>query len=201
LLSHGTPWIPAQAAGTWENKIATTQNWMQAGQDWHVAPLMAIDPAENAPLTRAQGFQVVVMPDSQPGIRVYQGQPDQRVAAAQISLVLISPRAFAHTDDQAEVGLTLKRIDGQDLPAWVRFNGETGQLLLEPPADAPSQLALRLSAQDQNGENVFTDFLITFDKNEPAPTGRMSFSDKLRQANSVTRASTALHMESILRHG
>jgi hypothetical protein len=132
---------------------------------------------------------------------VLRGQPDQNIVAGQKSLILIAPDVFAHVHPEAQVKLSLTLANGQAAPAWIRMNSQTGQMLVDPPTDAPDQLVLRLTAQDQDGADASTEFLLHIQKNDPAPTGRMSFSDKLRQASSVTRATTLPHIGSILRHG
>ena len=91
--------------------------------------------------------------------------------------------------------------DGQALPAWARFNGQTGQLLVQPPDNAQQELELHLTAMDQDGEKVTTTFLLKIKPKLSAPEGRMSFSEKLRASKSVTLAAPLQQLGAILRHG
>jgi hypothetical protein len=133
-------------------------------------------------------------------IAVFRGQPDHQVPDNEKSLIRIAADVFAHTSADAEIRLTLTRADGQALPKWLRFDGETGELFLDPPADAPQELELMLTAIDQDGENATTVFRIQVIQADPAPQGRMSFSDKLRNASGVTLTSSAHLIGSVLGH-
>jgi hypothetical protein len=128
------------------------------------------------------------------------GQPDQQVLVNARSLIRIASDAFAHASADAEILLTLQSSDGQPLPNWLSFDGETGELVVEPPADAPQELALMLTATDQDGENTSTVFRIKLIHPDPAPQGRMSFSEKLRNASGVTLTASAPLIGSVLGH-
>jgi len=202
LLRPDTQWLDRLSGhSTWDRAASTTNDWMNAGQDWQIQQPMSPGFSDDSSMTRADGFPVVVNALSLSRLAVLRGQPDQSVTAGQTSLIQIGPDAFAHVSAEAQVKLTLTLSHGQALPTWARFNGQTGQLLVTPPEGAPQQLVLRLTAQDQDGENVSTNFVLTVQNKDPAPTGRMSFSDKLRHANSVTRAAPVPLIGNILRHG
>ncbi len=201
-LSPSTEWLHNQSGKrAWDSGASSTQNWMNAGQDWGQAPQSTEWYSADAPVTRADGFQVVVTRVGDGRIAVLRGQADQQVPAGETSVILIAPDAFAHVSADAEVRLALTLDDGKALPAWVRFNGKTGQLLVQAPADAPEQLVLRLTAMDQDGEAVSTVFRLNISKNQTPPSGRMSFSEKLRSSTSVTLAAPLQQLGAILRHG
>jgi siroheme synthase len=186
----------------WAPQASTTRDWMEAGQDdWGTAQPKTDGGASEGPTTSADGFQVLVNPLNPARLVVLRGQPDQTIVAGQKSLILIAPDVFAHAHAEAQVNLTLTLANGQAAPTWVSMNSQTGQMRVDPSRDAPDQLVLRLTAQDQDGANASTEFALNIQKNKPAPTGRMSFSDKLRQASSVTHATTSPHLGPILRHG
>lgn len=202
LLSPSTAWLDNQSGKrAWDDGASSTQNWMHAGQDWGQVPQSTEWFTADAPVTRANGFQVVVTRVGNGRIAVLRGQADQLVPAGETSVIVIAPDAFAHVSADAEVQLALSLDDGQALPAWVRFNGKTGQLLVQAPVDAPEQLVLRLTAMDQDGETVTTVFHLNISKNPTPPNGRMSFSDKLRSSASVTLAAPLQQWKTILRHG
>jgi hypothetical protein len=174
---------------------------MNAGQDWGQAPQSTDWLAADGRMTREDGFQVVVTRVGDARLAVLRGQADQLVPAGETSLILIASDAFGHVSADAEVRLALTLEDGKALPAWARFNGKTGQLLVQPPTDAPEQLVLRLTAMDQDGETVSTVFRLDIVKNQTPTNGRMSFSEKLRASTSVTRTAPLQQLGAILRHG
>jgi hypothetical protein len=143
---------------------------------------------------------VMVMGLDKERIAVLRGQPDHQVPVNEKSVIRMASDAFAHVSADAEIRLTLTRANGQALPEWLSFDGKTGELTLEPPADAPQQLELMLTAKDQDGENATTVFRIQVIQADPAPQGRMSFSDKLRNASGVTLTSSAPLIGSVLGH-
>jgi hypothetical protein len=202
LLSPSTDWLNKQSGKrSWNDGPSTTQNWMNAGEDWGPTPKSTEWFTADGPMTREGGFQVVVTRVGDGRLAVLRGQADQLVTAGETSLILIAPDAFGHVSADAEVRLALTLDDGQALPAWARFNGKTGQLLVQPPADAPEQLLLRLTAVDQDGETVSTVFRLDIGKNQTPSNGRMSFSEKLRSSTSVTLAAPLQQLGAILRHG
>jgi hypothetical protein len=202
LLSPSTDWLNKQSGKrSWNDGPSTTQNWMNAGEDWGPTPKSTEWFTADGPMTREGGFQVVVTRVGDGRLAVLRGQADQLVTAGETSLILIAPDAFGHVSADAEVRLALTLEDGQALPAWARFNGKTGQLLVQPPADAPEQLVLRLTAMDQDGETASTVFRLDIGKNQTPSNGRMSFSEKLRSSTSVTLAAPLQQLGAILRHG
>jgi hypothetical protein len=202
VLRPDTRWLHMLSdLNEWDRQTSQTRDWMNAGQDWKVAPLTADGWASEGPTTSSDGFQVLVNPLSPSRLVVLRGQPDQNIIADQKSLILIAPDVFAHAHPEAQVKLSITLANGQAAPAWIRMNSQTGQMLVDPPTDAPDQLVLRLTAQDQDGANASTEFLLNIQKNDPTPTGRQSFSEKLRNASGVTLTHLAPHKRSILRHG
>jgi hypothetical protein len=202
LLSPSTEWLHNQSGKrSWNDGASTTQNWMNAGEDWGPTPQSTEWLAADGPKTRGDGFQVVVTRVGDGRLAVLRGQADQLVPAGETSLILIAPDAFGHVSADAEVRLALTLDDGKALPAWARFNGKTGQLLVQPPADTPEQLVLRLTAVDQDGETASTVFRLDIGKNQTPSNGRMSFSEKLRSSTSVTLAAPLQQLGAILRHG
>jgi hypothetical protein len=201
LLRADTQWLDNfKAKGAWDNSTSNTRNWMNAGQDWGMAQPKTDWFAADAPKTRAGGFPVMVMGLDKERIAVLRGQPDHQVPVNEKSVIRMASDAFAHVSADAEIRLTLTRANGQALPDWLSFDGKTGELTLEPPADAPQELELMLTAKDQDGENTTTVFRIQVIQADPAPQGRMSFSDKLRNASGVTLTSSAPLIGSVLGH-
>jgi hypothetical protein len=193
LLRPSTEWLNNQSGKrSWNDGPSTTQNWMNAGQDWGQAQQSSEWYTTDGPMTRSNGFPVVVTRLAEGRIGVLRGQADQIVPPGETTLVLIAPDAFGHVSEEAQVELSL---------SLARFNGRTGQLLVQPPEGAQQALELQLTAMDQDGEKATTTFRLTIQPTLSTPEGRMSFSDKLRQSAGVTLSAALFNMGGPLRHG
>lgn len=201
LLRADTQWFDSlKAKATWDNSASNTRHWMNAGQDWGMAQPQVNWFAADAPKTSADGFQVMVMGLNKERITVLRGQPDHQIPSNERSVIRIASDVFAHVSADAKIRLTLTRANGQVMPDWLSFDGKTGELVLQPPPDALQELKLMLTAIDQDGENTTTVFRINVIQADPAPQGRMSFSEKLRNANGVTLKSSSALIGSMLGH-
>ena len=152
-------------------------------------------------LTAENGFQVVVSALPVGRLGVLAGQADRVVQAGDTILVLIASDAFTHVSADARVQLRITLADGKPVPHWIRFNGITGQLLVQPPEDFAQVLALQLMAMDQDGETARTVFQLDVQPKTPSPEGRLSFSEKLKQSARVSLSASASNMEHLLRYG
>jgi hypothetical protein len=214
LLSPDTAWMNLfKSHNAWDKDTASTRNWMQQGQNWEAVPPMPGEPVvpvtlnlpdlpdTEAVYTGEGGFPVKVTHLNEGRLGVLRGQPDQIVQAGETKLILIGSDAFTHISADAQVGLHLSLANGKALPDWIRFNGQTGQLLIQPPAGIMQELHLHLSAIDQEGEQASTVFVLQVQTAPLAPDGRMSFSEKLRQSSSVTLSASMFFMGSVNFHG
>ena len=193
----------------WDARVSSTHSWTAAGEDWSIGqPMAESRPAEPvvqvqaAPvLTAENGFQVVVSALPVGRVGVLAGQADRVVQAGDTILVLIASDAFTHVSADARVQLRITLADGKPVPHWIRFNGITGQLLVQPPEDFAQVLALQLMAIDQDGETARTVFQLDVQPKTPSPEGRLSFSEKLKQSARVSLSASASNMEHLLRYG
>jgi hypothetical protein len=67
---------------------------------------------------------------------------------------------FRHTDSNARVSIEARRVDGERLPEWLSFDPETGRFQGRPPENTSEVIEIRVTARDQNGKEVSTDFRI-----------------------------------------
>jgi len=102
-------------------------------------------------MTQSTGFRTLVMPLDQSGLAVLRGHPDLYLEAGERYVDVINPDAFVHSNPAAQILLKMDLAGGEALPEWVQFNGRTGELVIEPPADAPRKLILRVTAVDDQG--------------------------------------------------
>ncbi len=137
--------------------------------------------------TRTEGFRTVVAKAEEPALVLFQGVPDQ-FAEAGASLSLTVPAdAFAHTQPKAIVRLTAIQQDGRPLPAWVQFNGQTGQFTGEVPKGLQGELKIKLVARDMGGREAAALFRINLGQQRAlspdtgaAPAGKPGLSTQLR---------------------
>jgi hypothetical protein len=189
------------AATRWEGSTSSTREWLRAGLHWQAAGATesTLEPEDR--WTRSEGFPLMVLPMQQERIAVYRGQPDVQVGSDGKQLVLIRTDAFAHADMQAQVELKLSLADGGSLPGWMRFNGKTGQLLVDAPQGLHAELVLKLTATDQEGAQASTVFRIHIQDNEKTGTGRPSLSQKLQNAAAHRLAAVLPGMGVLFKHG
>jgi hypothetical protein len=70
--------------------------------------------------------------------------------------------AFAHTDPGAVVRLEVRTATGDPLPAWLRFDPNTGMFRGTPPDGRPVFLDLIVIARDEEGREAQLEFEIEF---------------------------------------
>jgi hypothetical protein len=93
-------------------------------------------------------------------LAVFHGVPDLAVGPDGLNYTV--PRdAFVHTDARAVVRLLARQVDGQDLPAWISFDGNTGLVHGRLAAgEGMPHLHVELIARDNAGREARTRFSI-----------------------------------------
>ncbi|HLA36127.1 MAG TPA: putative Ig domain-containing protein, partial [Rhodocyclaceae bacterium] len=95
----------------------------------------------------------------------------EMIAGREMSFQL-PPGLFRHTNSDAKVTVEALRADGQALPNWLKFDAATGKFAGAPPADARGVIDVRVTARDNEGRQVSTEFRIRIsdlpDESEPA---------------------------------
>jgi hypothetical protein len=93
-------------------------------------------------------------------LAVFHGVPDLAVGPDGLNYTV--PRdAFIHTDARAVVRLLARQVDGQELPAWISFDGNTGLFHGRPAAgEGMPHLDVELIARDNAGREARTRFSI-----------------------------------------
>ncbi len=108
---------------------------------------------------------------------------DQGVTNGQPVRVFIPHDAFAHTNAEARVALTVELDNGSPLPSWLSFNSQTGVISGVPPQGFSGEVLLKVTAKDNNGLEATQTFRLVIGDNtgalvvRPAPetTGALSF--------------------------
>ncbi|WZB70474.1 hypothetical protein WJ968_33845 [Achromobacter xylosoxidans] len=73
----------------------------------------------------------------------------------------IPSSVFGHTRADARIQLSLTLEDGRALPAWIRFDARSSRLQAEPPRGFAGEIALRLTARDERGNEASTVFKLS----------------------------------------
>lgn len=76
--------------------------------------------------------------------------------AAKPGVISLPPGTFVHTTQQDELVYEARQADGTPLPPWMRCDARTGELTLNPPADAQSVLDVVVTARDRDGRTAST---------------------------------------------
>ena len=72
--------------------------------------------------------------------------------------------------------------DGSPLPAWIKFDGKTGQLTAEVPKEMKAPLEIKVEAVDSRGFKAETTFKIYPRPNKMSFTGKHSLSSQFKNA-------------------
>ncbi|TQK04776.1 Ig-like domain-containing protein [Herbaspirillum sp. SJZ107] len=150
--------------------------------------------------TRTEGFRTVVAKAEEPALVLFQGVPDQFAESGHDLSMTIPADAFAHTQPNATVRLVAVQQDGRPLPAWVQFNGQTGQFTGDVPKGLQGELKIKLIARDLGGREAVALFRINVGQQRTgqqdgvqrstgelrAPAGKAGLSAQLR-ARSMAR--------------
>nr|WP_321463695.1 DUF4347 domain-containing protein [uncultured Cohaesibacter sp.] len=115
---------------------------------------------------------------------------DQTFDADSDIVIHISHDAFAHTDENAIVTLSLQMQDGSQVPSWLAFDPQTGTIHGTPPKGFHGDLLLKVTAKDDNGYEVSQSFhliigdgaFIRSPDQQGSTDGDGSLSDALAQA-------------------
>ena len=117
--------------------------------------------------TRSEGFPIVVMRsdstggDNSANLLVNRGIPDALIQEQGRQFEVPIPNdAFAHSQQDAIISLTVTRSNGSPLPAWLQFDPRMGIFRGTPPAGFTGDVEIRVIARDQNGNQVEVTFRI-----------------------------------------
>ena len=74
--------------------------------------------------------------------------------------------------------------DGRALPAWIRFDARSGRLQAEPPRGFAGEIALRLTARDERGNEASTVFAERGPPcgRAPGAAGRSGLAEQMQRA-------------------
>jgi hypothetical protein len=154
-------------------------------------------PGMGEALTSSAGFRAVVMEAEQPALLAFRGITDQFVEGNRTTTFNLPADAFVHTRPEAVLTLGARLTDGQDLPAWIRFDAQAGTFTVTPPPGFAAVLEIRITARDNEGReaaalfkfNVGQGASVLEPASAPAPAGdtprpqsRSGLSEQIRQA-------------------
>ena len=118
-------------------------------------------------VTNRSGFVVVVNQyhlgaDNLSGgaLMMNAGIPDQKYQTHADVRYIIPVDAFSHTNPNAIVKLSVSSADGKGLPSWLKFDMHKGEFKGIPPESYKGELAIRVRATDNYGNQIETQFRI-----------------------------------------
>lgn len=83
---------------------------------------------------------------------------EQAVTAGREASFQLPAGMFRHSNSDAKISIEAKRVDGQPLPDWLRFDPSTGRFQGLPPGNSEGVIAIRVIARDENGQEVTAEF-------------------------------------------
>ena len=122
---------------------------------------------------------------------VNHGMADTQIPTGGRVEISVPADAFAHTDPNATVVLSLRQADGRPLPGWAHFDPLTGKLILNPPPGFEGRLTLRLLARDSQGREAVTTFRLVIGQ-RPGLDGRSSLHQQLQDATRANQLPSQL---------
>jgi hypothetical protein len=146
------------------------------------------DNAERPTLTRATGFQALVSPSADTGLKLNRSISDQFVEKAATGNVLLPFDTFVHSRADATVLLQAKLANGAPLPGWISFDPRSGTFTTQPPEDFSGEVVIEVTARDEQGNEVKTQFRLRVGDTRLAPTGRQALSEQFRHASRQAHA-------------
>jgi hypothetical protein len=140
----------------------------------------AMERIEPAALTSATGFQALVSPAAGGGLNLNRAISDQFVERAADSSIVLPYDTFVHARADATILLQAKLVNGDNLPAWITFDPRSGTFTAKPPADFSGELVIEVTARDEQGNEVKTQFRLRVGDAQLVPAGRNALSEQLR---------------------
>ncbi len=140
--------------------------------------------------TRPSGFQIMVSPSPEPSLKVFRGLDDQVAKLGTQVNLQVPADTFVHSNINETVILQATLADGRPLPSWLLFDGKSGALTGEVPADWRDDLVIRVVARDSQGREAMA--MMRIKVSEPAARPGAGLSRQLMQGH-VWRADVAAH--------
>ena len=113
------------------------------------------------PVERAQAAGTATVQDQQKGgerLFVYNGIKSTTTEVGQSIDFRVPKDAFGHTNKAAVVQLEASLADGSPLPEWMDFDPTSGTFSGRPPANAKGVIEVRVTARDDQGREVSSNF-------------------------------------------
>ena len=103
-----------------------------------------------------------------------------QVERAAAGSIVLPYDTFVHARADATILLQAKLVNGDNLPAWITFDPRSGTFTAKPPADFSGELVIEVTARDEQGNEVKTQFRLRVGDAQLVPTGRNALSEQLR---------------------
>ncbi|MFM2112070.1 MAG: hypothetical protein RLZZ271_730, partial [Pseudomonadota bacterium] len=133
-------------------------------------------------------FRIAVAKAVEPSLTRFFGVPDQNFENGKRVRFQLPADAFLHTKENAVVRLNAEQVSGADdtkggpLPSWLNFNATAGIFEGVAPEGAPSEIAIRVTARDEEGREASTIFRLKLTAGEKVSVlNRISLDDQFKK--------------------
>ena len=119
--------------------------------------------------TKGGGFQIARASPGAGGnteLMLNRGMADQVISGDRQVAITVPADAFATTNPDARIQLSVQQTNGQPLPGWLKFDSQAGTFSGMPPQGLSGAITVKLMARDDQGREVVSVFKI---KVEAAP--------------------------------
>jgi predicted Fe-Mo cluster-binding NifX family protein len=141
-------------------------------------------------------FRIAVIKSNEEALMLFKGISDQQadITAARPFIHFIVPAdSFAHTNPKAVIYLSARMSNGENLPAWLVFNPNTGTFEGEPPEGERGDIQIMVIARDNAGREAIATFRIRVETvaKKVGSASRPSFSELIQMRQVESRAPVA----------
>jgi hypothetical protein len=109
------------------------------------------------------------------GLYLVKTPSSQESLVDEMSSFTLPQGMFKHSNTTAKVKVEASLADGRPLPNWITFDPESGRFIAKPPLGSGGYWDIKVTARDQNGNVVETQFL--FHITESKSSGSNAFND------------------------
>jgi len=107
--------------------------------------------------------------------------------------MIVPTDTFVHSQRDAIINLTVQRIDGRALPAWLHFNPLRGEFYGTSPQDFDEDMEVKIVAHDGLSNEASTTFRFRIHKEKQAFKGKPGLSSMMRSHTKSVAKSSAQH--------
>jgi hypothetical protein len=176
--------------GAGDAQLVTSRPLYERNSD--TQPLSARSGSAADIYTRPSGFQIMVNPAPEPSLRLFRGLDDQMAKLGAPIQLQVPADTFVHTNVNETVALHATLADGRPLPRWLQFDGRSGAITGEVPAEWREDVVIRITARDSQGREATATMRLKLSAGETSALGR-GFTRQLMQGHGSAASAPRAH--------